>query len=243
MERVGARPLTAAVYGGHEKIVQFLLDVGANPNLQDTWRSTPPSGTALESACQKGHLAIAKFLIAHGADVNKQGYWKPLKSAASYGHAHMVEFLLANGASLEADVLGQAASRSRIDVVKLLVGRGADVNAVGEKRKRTPLHVAARREESQLVSLLLASGAKVNVRSDRLLDEWRTPLHQAAMSGRAENVRLLLEAGARPALRDRQGKTAEDWARAMKKREVAKVFRELWGKKRRFAKSKLILTR
>ena len=25
VERVGARPLTAAVYGGHEKIVQFLL--------------------------------------------------------------------------------------------------------------------------------------------------------------------------------------------------------------------------
>lgn len=37
VERVGGRPLIAAVYGGQEEIVRLLLDAGADPNLQGNW--------------------------------------------------------------------------------------------------------------------------------------------------------------------------------------------------------------
>ena len=57
--------------------------------------------TALMMASLKGHLAIAKLLVAHGAEVNHPG-WTPLHYAAFEGRAEVIKFLLEKGADKNA---------------------------------------------------------------------------------------------------------------------------------------------
>jgi ankyrin repeat protein len=75
----------------------------------------------------------------------------------------------------------------------------------------TPLHLAAENCHSNVVALLLAKGAKLNIRASD--DE--TPLHLAAQQGCADVVKMLLAKGANRDLQDKQGRTplvrAQQW--------------------------------
>ena len=59
--------LQAAAWGGSEKVVQILLEAGANPNY-----SKGGQGTALQIAAFMGSELIAKHLLEANADVNLQ---------------------------------------------------------------------------------------------------------------------------------------------------------------------------
>ncbi|MDJ0632365.1 MAG: sigma-70 family RNA polymerase sigma factor [Xenococcaceae cyanobacterium MO_188.B29] len=60
-----------------------------------------------------------------------------------------------------------AAHRGYLDIVKLLIDAGADVNAKeGNYSKSTPLHWAAKEGNLQVVKLLVESGAKLNVKDN-----------------------------------------------------------------------------
>ena len=54
-----------AVDNGNPEAVQFLLDRGADPNLQNKKGQTP-----LHYAAYNNNPKIAKYLIDHGADIN-----------------------------------------------------------------------------------------------------------------------------------------------------------------------------
>ncbi|KAK8140015.1 ankyrin repeat-containing domain protein [Apiospora sp. TS-2023a] len=100
-------------------------------------------------------------------------------------------------------------------LVKDLLAAGAD--PVGTTFEGlTPLHLAARARESNIVGMLLeatvgsANGWIMLGCQDHLdaKDELgRTPLHYACRSGRPETVSLLLAAGADPRVEDDQGRT------------------------------------
>ena len=83
-------------------------------------------------------------------------------------------------------------ARRHVDVVALLVARGADVN-VANPLLGTPLHVAAGTGNEAMVLLLLEHGASLNVARG---SDGYTPLHAAAQAGRTQVVRLLLDRGA-----------------------------------------------
>jgi ankyrin repeat protein len=103
----------------------------------------------------------------------------------------------ASGATL----LHHAAGFGNLETMKLLLDKGADVNA-GNRRKSTPLFWALHDEAK--TRLLLSRGADVNARSV----DGRTPLYQAASLPNAVAVlRLLLEKGANPNARTLNGMT------------------------------------
>ncbi|GMH44645.1 hypothetical protein BSKO_12597 [Bryopsis sp. KO-2023] len=87
-------------------------------------------------------------------------------------------------------------------LAKLLLGRGADVDAftVSASRKRgvftgeksTPLHVAGAFGAPEVAKVLIDEGANVNLKDQR---GW-TPLMKAARFGHAETAKVLLDAGA-----------------------------------------------
>ena len=56
-----------AAWGESEKVVQLLLEAGANPNY-----STEGQGTALQIAAIKGNGLISKHLLEANVDVNLQ---------------------------------------------------------------------------------------------------------------------------------------------------------------------------
>jgi ankyrin repeat protein len=92
--------------------------------------------------------------------------------------------------------------RRNEEVLKELLNRGAEVNAL-DHYGRTALHQAVTRGQKTTVVELLRSGADITAQDYG----GRTPLHLAVASGRLDVVIMLLEKGADINARDNEGKT------------------------------------
>lgn len=70
-----ATPLYFAAQAGHMKIVEALLESGADPNAKgDVDRNTP-----LHRAAENGSVEMGCLLLDYGADVNARNrYFEPL---------------------------------------------------------------------------------------------------------------------------------------------------------------------
>ncbi len=91
-------PLIYASQNGHLKIVQALINAGANANVKDRNNVTP-----LILASQNGHLEIVQILIAAGADVNikvTSDGSTALMRAAYWGHPKIAKTLITAGANI-----------------------------------------------------------------------------------------------------------------------------------------------
>jgi uncharacterized protein len=108
-----------------------------------------------------------------------------------------------------------AALKGRMDFVKKLIARGADVNKPGW----TPLHYAATGGHLEIVALLLDQNAYIDAASPN----GTTPLMMAAEYGSAEAVKLLLDAGADPSLKNQLGLTAIDFANRASRDDSAEM--------------------
>lgn len=115
--------------------------------------------------------------------------------------------------------LSSAASLGEVEMVRLLLGRGANPN-IGDKDNITPLQLAARHGYIAIVRMLLKAGAKVNSADSRY---GYTALASAAQNGHVEVVRELLRADADPSLRLKNGWTAADLARLKSRHEVEQL--------------------
>lgn len=104
----GATPLIAAASTGKAEAVRMLLEKGADPNVK-----TKRNETALAAAATAGVEETAKLLLDHGAGVNVQdirGYSPLLYAAGSDAMpAGIVKMLLAKGADLNAKGDGETA--------------------------------------------------------------------------------------------------------------------------------------
>lgn len=135
----------------------------------------------------------------------------PVADAAMRGDATTVVALLLEGADPNAAQpdgmtgLHWAAERGDVEIARLLLDAGADLEAVTRLGAYRPLHLAARGGHAAVVDLLLAAGAQTSGETDT---GSATPLHFAAASGSDAVVRTLLEHGADPDAReDRWGQT------------------------------------
>lgn len=123
---------------GHEKVVQLLLERGAD---QTAGR---PDKSPLHMAASRGFLRIAEILLENGAEINGgwpfRGCWlTPFAAAASFGQDHMLPFLLERGASLAGTEIGQRALICAIDsgyesTIGILAGYGVDINEEDKER-------------------------------------------------------------------------------------------------------------
>ncbi|PFH45587.1 hypothetical protein AMATHDRAFT_158628, partial [Amanita thiersii Skay4041] len=103
-----------------------------------------------------------------------------------------------------------AASKSHIDIGKLLIARGADINA-RDGANQHPLHRAASTGSVGFIRLLLDSSTpsyKLRLNTgDRV---GNTPLHLAMESGHAEAAVVLINAGADRSRANLDGETPEE---------------------------------
>ncbi|MEE8312989.1 MAG: ankyrin repeat domain-containing protein, partial [Myxococcota bacterium] len=99
--------------------------------------------------------------------------------------------------------------------------RGASPDARSGKGN-TPLMLAASRSHLDVVRVLLASEADVNLRNDRR----GTALIFAVESRSPEIVRALLAAGAKKRYRDREGQSAISLAERLGAQEIHEILQE-----------------
>ncbi len=97
-----------------------------------------------------------------------------------------------------------AAFAGNVANAKLLLDRGADVNARADtKFRNTPLQAALLTGQIEVVKLLLGRGADVLVRQNKGF----TPMHSAAFLGRNDIIQVLLDHGAELNSRTDDGRT------------------------------------
>ncbi|GAW21676.1 hypothetical protein ANO14919_111990 [Xylariales sp. No.14919] len=174
--------------------------------------------TPLSLAAAMGHLDLCKALIDFGADVNNRDYvygQTPLSLAAAHGHQKTVELLLHAGSDHRnytsgTPTLAMAIRSANLDIVRLLLESGAEINIANVQTGETALSQAAALGHVPIVSLLLESGAEVDSWDKR---GW-TPLHHAISQSQKKTVEVLIEA-LRPAqlyrLRTGFVKTKNSW--------------------------------
>jgi formylglycine-generating enzyme required for sulfatase activity len=159
----GATALHHAAFAGQTDIVRFLLDHNANVDLADADDYTP-----LQIAVLHGRVEIAKLLLEHGADPNakRRGGMTCLAAACHAGRMEIAALLLDYGADIESRT-GVATDRTPLHLalkhygmVRLLIERGADVNAQ-DRYGLTPLTYAGRRGWIEVCELLQGRGGRV----------------------------------------------------------------------------------
>ncbi|KAH6681171.1 hypothetical protein F5X68DRAFT_243307 [Plectosphaerella plurivora] len=164
-------PLGRASQMGHSRIVQLLLDKGADVNYANFF------GNALMAAASRGQTLFVQKLLDLGADVNAQGNYtgNAILAASERGYVDIVRLLLDRGADFtvgngfHSDALQAAAHGGRLDIVDMLLQKGADVNAGGGVFQNA-LNAAALRGHHEIVHLLVAKGAdmtKSHTQSER----------------------------------------------------------------------------
>jgi ankyrin repeat protein len=149
--------LLFAVQLGHLEAARALLDAGADAN-----DALPDGTSALVLAAMNGHWELGAFLVDRGADVNaaKQG-WTAL---------HQIARIRRTNIGFLPPPAGKG-NLSSTELAKKLIARGADVNAVMTRDFRdgyrnrlnrigaTPFLLAAKSVDTELMRVLLASGA------------------------------------------------------------------------------------
>mgnify|MGYP002388348122 FL=1 len=95
------------------------------------------------------------------------------------------------------EALLDAAVGGRLEEIRFLLDRGANINAVGVNLC-TPLHYASHNGHHQCVELLLDRRADINAVSY----DNNTPLHYASRFGRHQCVELLIDRGADKSIKD-----------------------------------------
>jgi ankyrin repeat protein len=110
-----------------------------------------------------------------------------------------------------------AASNDHVEVVRVLLEGGADVERV-DGYNFTALHTAAHHGNLEVCRLLLDYGANVNTVGG---EQKASSLHWAADGGRLSVVMLLVDRGANVRLEDENGRTAADTARVEGRTDVA----------------------
>eukprot|EP00756_Hemistasia_phaeocysticola_P060802 Hpha_TRINITY_DN4336_c0_g1::TRINITY_DN4336_c0_g1_i1::g.49991::m.49991/K21440/ANKRD50; ankyrin repeat domain-containing protein 50 len=192
-DKDGRTPCIAATTRGKVIALKLLIEQGADVNRADRRGRTPCT-----EAIMRGRKDILRLLLDHGADANRVGKgtpWyiagSPCFLAAMRGDAVMLSLLKDNGADVDVSFALAVHKGAAVDVLRLLIQSGADVNKA-DKSGRTPCVKATAWGNAGALKLLIDHGVDVN-KADR---SGRTPCIEACRCRTVDMLKLLLDHGA-----------------------------------------------
>ncbi|GMS84429.1 hypothetical protein PENTCL1PPCAC_6604 [Pristionchus entomophagus] len=217
IDREGRTVLHIAILNGRSpSFFRWLIALGADPSTVDD-----KDQTLLHLAVQFNNLEIVSTLLEFPTVFRMLDH-------CDYRNMNALKLAMSEEES--------------IDISRLLIDCGADVNYTGAKGKdpllchRCPLHLAVMNNHMDQARLLLGRGADVNT----VDDEGLTALHYAAIYCGMEMVELLLNENCDVLRRDNKMKTAEDLARIKGKIEIVNLLKEASEKEADASKSPYI---
>ena len=168
-DKEGRCALVAAAYKNHLEIADLLIAAGADVNMKD---NTIQSAYLISTMEGCGYIELLRKTLKAGADVHStdSDNGTGLIRASDRGHVEIVKELLKTDirvnhvnrmgwtALFEAILLGGGDER-HIEVVRLLIDAGADVN-LPDKDGVTPLAHAKNRNYTGIIEILEKSGAR-----------------------------------------------------------------------------------
>jgi ankyrin repeat protein len=197
-------------------IVKLLVEKGADVNMIS--RDRRPLGYASFSddfECTK--LLIENGANINGKDINGKTALMYALSKGQFVNEEIIHYLLNNGANIEQkDDFGWTALFYSIEfgdpykIIELLLKNNAILTVVS-KIGNTPLQIACKRRNLEIVKLLFDYGAKITINSQDIAGD--TALILATGNNKYDIVKYLLENGADPMIKDSLGKTALKYAK------------------------------
>ncbi len=185
----GVSAILKATYFGKKEIAAALLATGLDLNI---FEAAATGQTERVRTLLKQDAALANAFAVDG--------FHPLGLACFFGHPQTVEALLAAGADVNAPSreamkvtpLHSATTARQPAIARMLIARGANVNAAAGENGFAPLHEAAASGSFELAKLLLEHGADIN----RKTTDGKTPLAFAISRSQPEMAAFLRERGA-----------------------------------------------
>ena len=223
----------AALYGSTEA-VRVLLSAGANPNARNRAGATPLLYAAYD-------FDKTRLMVEKGGDVAAKandGSTVLWVAAGAANNTRTVQYLVEKGANpsldlpRDADLLMRASERGDAQLVQFLLGKGVSASR-SSKGGETAIDDAVGHYPDEKVAILLAAGAKVNVkntfagsvRNGPIESTGVTPLMDAAALSDIAAMNAILKAGAQVNAQDDRKMTALMMAVATDRPEAAKVRR------------------
>jgi ankyrin repeat protein len=196
----GVSATVLAAHSGYGKLVEFLLESGADPN-------TAAAGfTALQEAVMRRDEQLVATLLAYGANPNTPlRTWTPTRRASR-------DFNFPP-AFVGATPFWLAARFTEPNIMRLLVHHGADplfVHQVDYMQRRRALATERRREATTALMAAVGMGGGTGVRA------WLHPDHAESETWTLEAVKLATQLGVDVNAVDVDGRTALDAARVLK---------------------------
>ena len=222
----------------HPRNQQTAIQVAADEGEVDIIELLIERGAQFEPGSENGHYALLEaveednfdmiqYLLDRGMDVNaSRDHETALGRASQEGNYEMANFLIDKGAALspaspgeELPPIGAAASEGHTNIVRLLLGKGADINAT-DIEGHTPLMMAAAEGYLETTRFLMENGASLEAVTR---ESERTALMFAAQEGQTEVVKFLLDRGANFNHQDESGRTALTEAIAENELEITEI--------------------
>lgn len=234
------RALVTAVKNGDKEMVSLLIEKGAKLNLESNGKlpldfaeddeiiallKSRGAKTKIEqdrldidfvNAVRHGDIAKVKCLIPQISNID----------IVIPGHELEAEVITSNGVQKETlTPLMYAADYYDIEMVKLLVENGANVNAK-DSHDHNALMYAVFRHDVIMIDFLASKGANVNAKSFNDSGSGITPLMVATDDGNIETVAALIKNGADVQAQTSRGNTALSVAKAQGFREIENLLRK-----------------
>ena len=190
--------LWLAVNFGHEDMVEYLIQEGAQLNFPDRLGRTP-----LHWATRKGDPLLVRIFISNGVDISLKDCWghTALWNAVRENRVEIAQILISNGANVlergeglarkDQTLLSQVAHR-----IGYIEGQAPfDSNRRSVEGVRPPPLQYLNGEDGdwlELMKTLIGAGVEIDAKDE----DDSTPLMIAAYGGNQEAVQLLVESGA-----------------------------------------------
>ncbi|HMQ85764.1 MAG TPA: ankyrin repeat domain-containing protein [Saprospiraceae bacterium] len=208
-DKIGARPIFAAIKKNNVEICNILLSKGADPNV----KTFKYGDTPLIVAAMEGHLEIVKLLIENKADINIITNYgdTAIYHAVIKNNIDVIILLIKNKANInpsnknECSPLYTSCLEGNYEIAKILLENGALPNSIGYVEK-TPLSAAAHQGNIEVLNLLLYYGAKPDINPNDLSE-----LSYAVQENHFEVAKSLLKHGADFLYKPKLGLSAMDF--------------------------------